>query len=87
MFPRVKRSGKYEYLQIVENRWVDGQGRPVCCELWPGNTADVTTLVLKAELFERLDQRSLTYEWDDIGRDLDALQETELTIDDATYFL
>ena len=56
MFPRVKRSGKYEYLQIVENRRVNGQGRPVCCELWPGNTPDVTTLVLKAELFERLDQ-------------------------------
>jgi len=44
-------------------------------------------LVLKAELFERLDQRGLTYEWDDIRRDLDALQETELTIDDETYFL
>jgi len=24
---------------------LDGQGRPVCCELWPGNTTDVTTLV------------------------------------------
>ena len=21
------------------------QGRPICCELWPGNTADVTTLI------------------------------------------
>jgi len=41
----------------------------------------------RPELFERLDQRSLTYEWDDIRRDLEALQETELTIDDATYFL
>src|SRR5438067_11717167 len=20
-------------------------GRPICCELWPGNTADVTTLI------------------------------------------
>jgi len=27
MFPRVKRSGKYEYLQIVENRRVDGKVR------------------------------------------------------------
>ena len=44
-------------------------------------------LVLKAELFERLDRRGLTYEWDDIRRDLEALQETELTIDDETYFL
>ena len=28
--------------------WVlslDAQGRPICCELWPGNTADVTTLI------------------------------------------
>jgi transposase len=24
---------------------LDSQGRPVCCELWPGNTTDVTTLV------------------------------------------
>ncbi len=24
---------------------IDNQGRPICCELWPGNTADVTSLV------------------------------------------
>jgi hypothetical protein len=24
---------------------LDGQGRPICCELWPGHTADVTTLI------------------------------------------
>jgi hypothetical protein len=24
---------------------IDGDGRPVCCEMWPGNTADVTALV------------------------------------------
>jgi len=24
---------------------LDNQGQPVCCEMWPGNTADVTTLV------------------------------------------
>jgi transposase len=24
---------------------LDGQGRPICCELWPGNTADVKTLL------------------------------------------
>ena len=33
---------------------IDVQGRPLCCEFWPGNTADVTTL--KA-LVERLRQR------------------------------
>ena len=24
---------------------IDGDGHPVCSELWPGNTADVTTLI------------------------------------------
>ena len=24
---------------------IDGEGRPVCSEMWPGNTADVTTLI------------------------------------------
>jgi transposase len=24
---------------------IDGDGRPVCSEMWPGNTADVTALV------------------------------------------
>src|SRR3982751_3235165 len=31
--------------QMVVGAVLDGQGRPICCELWPGNTADVTTLV------------------------------------------
>jgi transposase len=24
---------------------IDGDARPVCSEMWPGNTADVTTLI------------------------------------------
>jgi transposase len=24
---------------------IDGEGKPVCCEMWPGNTADVSTLI------------------------------------------
>jgi transposase len=28
---------------------LDGQGRPICCELWPGNTTDVTTLIPVAD--------------------------------------
>ena len=24
---------------------LDGDGRPVCTEMWPGNTADVTSLI------------------------------------------
>jgi hypothetical protein len=31
--------------QMVVGAVVDSEGRPVCCELWPGNTTDVTTLV------------------------------------------
>ena len=44
-------------------------------------------LVLKAELYDRLERRGLTYEWDNIRRDLEALQETELTIDEQTYYV
>jgi transposase len=38
---------------------IDGDGRPVCSEMWPGNTADVTTLI---PVIERLRRRF------DIGR-------------------
>src|ERR1019366_5517937 len=31
--------------QMVVGAVIDGQGRPICCELWPGNTTDVTTLI------------------------------------------
>ena len=31
--------------QVVVAAVLDAEGRPVCCELWPGNTTDVTTLV------------------------------------------
>jgi len=31
--------------QMVVGAVIDSQGRPICCELWPGNTADVTTLL------------------------------------------
>jgi hypothetical protein len=33
---------------------IDGDGRPVCSEMWPGNTADVTTLI---PVIERLRMR------------------------------
>jgi transposase len=45
------------------------------------------SLVLMIELQERLHQRGLALEWEDIRRDLEALQETELTIDSETYYL
>jgi transposase len=33
---------------------VDGSGSPICTEMWPGNTADVTTLL---PVIDRLRQR------------------------------
>jgi Transposase DDE domain len=35
--------------QMVVGAVLDGQGRPICCELWPGNTTDVTTLIPVAD--------------------------------------
>ena len=35
---------------------IDGRGRPICSELWPGNTTDVTTLL---PVIERLKTRFL----------------------------
>jgi transposase len=40
--------------QMVVGAVLDGEGRPVCCELWPGNTTDVKTLV---PIVDRLQQR------------------------------
>jgi Transposase DDE domain len=40
--------------QMVVGLAVDVQGRPICCEFWPGNTADVTALL---PVIERLRQR------------------------------
>ena len=40
--------------QMVVGAVLDGEGRPICCELWPGNTADVTTLLA---VVDRLWQR------------------------------
>ena len=40
--------------QMVVGVVLSGDGQPVCCELWPGNTTDVTTLV---PIVERLQRR------------------------------
>jgi transposase len=34
-----------ELKQMVVGIVIDGRGRPICCELWPGNTTDVKTLL------------------------------------------
>jgi transposase len=31
--------------QMVVGAVIDSQGNPICCELWPGNTSDITTLL------------------------------------------
>src|SRR5271169_2914409 len=40
--------------QMILGLVVDGSGSPICTEMWPGNTADVTTLL---PVIERLRQR------------------------------
>ena len=35
--------------QMVVGAVLDGNGRPICCEMWPGNTTDVTTLMPEVE--------------------------------------
>jgi hypothetical protein len=40
--------------QMVVGAVIDGDGRPVCTEMWPGNTADVTVLV---PMVDRLRER------------------------------
>ena len=40
--------------QMVVGFVLDSQGRPLCCELWPGNTTDVKTLL---PVVDRLHQR------------------------------
>lgn len=40
--------------QMIVGVVLDGEGRPISCELWPGNTADVTTLL---PVVDRLWQR------------------------------
>jgi DDE family transposase len=42
--------------QVVLAVVIDGNGRPICSELWPGNTTDVTTLL---PVIERLKTRFL----------------------------
>ena len=31
--------------QMVVGAVIDDKGRPICCEMWPGNTTDVTSLI------------------------------------------
>ena len=40
--------------QMIVSAILDGSGRPICCELWPGNVTDVSTLI---PIIERLKTR------------------------------
>ena len=46
---------------MVVGMAVDVEGRPICCEMWPGNTADVRTLLPIVErMRERFRLREIT---------------------------
>jgi transposase len=34
-----------DLMQMIVGVAVDSEGRPICCEMWPGNTTDVNTLL------------------------------------------
>lgn len=40
--------------QMIVGAIIDDKGRPICCEMWPGNTADVKTLI---PVIDRVRQR------------------------------
>jgi hypothetical protein len=47
--------------QMIVGMAVDVEGRPICCEMWPGNTADVTTLLpVVKRMRERFQIREIT---------------------------
>lgn len=48
------KDGHPELPQMVVGVVMDNHGRPICCEMWPGNTADVSTLI---PIVERLRKR------------------------------
>jgi transposase len=39
--------------QMILGLVVDGDDRPICTEMWPGNTADVTTLLPVVDRLQR----------------------------------
>ena len=47
--------------QMVVGMALDVEGRPICCEMWPGNTADVKTLIVVVKrMRERFRLRYIT---------------------------
>ena len=48
------RDHRPELRQMIVGVVIDGRGVPICCELWPGSTADIRTLI---PVVDRLRQR------------------------------
>jgi len=48
------KDNRPDLAQMVVGAVIDDKGQPICCEMWPGNTADVTTLL---PVVERLKER------------------------------
>ena len=48
------KDSRPDLTQMVVGAILDGSGKPICCELWPGNITDVTTLI---PVVERLKSR------------------------------
>src|SRR6266446_5802487 len=47
--------------QMIVGMALDVEGRPICCEMWPGNTADVKTLIpVVKRMRERFRLREIT---------------------------
>lgn len=86
---------KYKQLWLVEQVFRTSksvlQTRPIfhkCDDTIRGHVfCSFLALMLMIELQQRLLQRGLVYEWNDLRRDLEALQETELAMNDQTYYL
>jgi len=39
--------------QMIVGAVIDDNGKPICCEMWPGNTTDVTTLIPVADRMQK----------------------------------
>jgi len=86
---------KYKQLWMVEQVFRTTKSvletRPIyhkCDETIRGHVfCSFLALVLKTELYERLEQKARRYEWDDIRSDLEALQQTELEVKGQSWFV
>ena len=46
---------------------LDVEGQPICCEMWPGNTADVKTLLpVVQHVKERFRSREITVDYGEL---------------------